>query len=63
MGIHQGKPAFACAGNDPPRWLVKAKKANKIQVIDDKSILLGNTVVHCGEVVRRDYLKAKAHAA
>lgn len=59
MGIHNGKPAFACAGNDPPRWLVKAKKAGKITVLDDKSIQLGDTVVYCGEPVRKDYLKAK----
>lgn len=59
MGIHQGKPAFACVGNDPPRWLVKAKKAGKIQVIDGESIMLGDTIVRCGEPVRRDYLKAK----
>ncbi len=59
MGIHNGKPAFACPGLDPPRWLVKAKKAGKIQVLDDTSILMGDTVVKCGEPVRKDYLKAK----
>lgn len=59
MGIHKGHPCFACPGNDPPRWLVKAKKAGKITVVDDQTIQLGDTLVKCGESVRKDYLKRK----
>lgn len=58
MGIHGGKPAFACAGLDPPRWLMKAKKAGKIEVIDDQTIKLGSTLVRCGENVRKEYLRS-----
>lgn len=63
LGIHNGKPAFACAGNDPPRWLVKAKKAGKLQVIDNETLKVGATTVRVGEHVRRDYLKASERKA
>lgn len=58
LGIHQGKPAFACAGNDPPRWLMKAKKAGKIEAIDDETIRIGSTLVKVGEHVRREMAKS-----
>lgn len=57
LGIHQGKPAFACAGDDPPRWLVKAKKAGKIEAVDDETIRLGSTLIRVGETVRKEYLR------
>ena len=58
LGIHQGKPAFACAGNDPPRWLMKAKKAGKIAAVDDQTIRIGSTLVKVGEHVRREMAKS-----
>lgn len=58
LGIHQGKPAFACAGNDPPRWLMKAKKAGKIEAVDEQTIRIGSTLVKVGEHVRREMAKS-----
>jgi hypothetical protein len=58
LGIHKDQPCFACPGEDPPRWLVKARKAGKIVVIDDQTIRIGSTLVKVGEHIRREMAKS-----